>query len=220
MTRFEYYERLKLLAQRLRKSYGLDTPRVLRSDLRRICRSEGIRRIDLWPHNFKKLRGAYFNDDLGPTILLAKNLPEEPRIFTMGHELKHHLVDKDSPVFADKTSALSFCDTSNGSDPIEIGAEVFSAELIFPEQDFMDWLAKRNVKTGGCTPEILIRMKRDTKTTLSYAGLTKRAVRLKFSAKDAFVNVRWKKLEEKLYGEPVYKRFRHFGKTALRFSSS
>jgi len=63
---------------------------VLRSDLRRIYRTEGIR-IDLWPYKFKGLRGAYFNDELGPTVLLAKGLPQDPMVFTMAHELKHHV---------------------------------------------------------------------------------------------------------------------------------
>jgi len=45
------------------------------------------------------VRGAYFNDDLGPTVMLATGLPDGPMIFTIGHELKQHLVDRDlSPV--------------------------------------------------------------------------------------------------------------------------
>jgi hypothetical protein len=77
----------------------LHLPRVLRSDMRRIYRTEGIR-IDLWRHRLRGLRGA---------------------------ELKHHLVDRDS--------AGGFCSESNRDDAIEIGAEIFAAELIFPEED-------------------------------------------------------------------------------------
>lgn len=218
MSRFQYYESLKSLAQRIRKAHNLTTPRILRSDLRRIYGEEGIR-IDLWPHNFKKLRGAYFNDNLGPTVLLAKNLPPEPRIFTMGHELKHHLVDRKSPIFTDRAAALSFCSTSNGSDPVEIGAEIFAAELIFPEQDFINWMAGHNIKAGECTPETLVQMKRETRTTLSYAGLGKRTIHLKFSPDGAFVNVRWKSLEERIYGESVYKRILRYRATSRRVTS-
>jgi hypothetical protein len=40
---------------------------------------QGIR-IDLWDHKFKRLRGAYFNDELGPTVMLCKGLPEDPMV--------------------------------------------------------------------------------------------------------------------------------------------
>jgi hypothetical protein len=52
---------------------------------------------------------------------------------------------------------------------------------------------------------VLIRLKRETRTTLSYAGLAKRAVFLGFAAPGSFDGVRWKKLEEQIFGEPLYK---------------
>ena len=30
--------------------------------------------------------------------MLAKGLPDDPMVFTMAHELKHHLVDREIPV--------------------------------------------------------------------------------------------------------------------------
>jgi hypothetical protein len=77
MLRSQYYDELKQLAREVRGEYGLDSPRVLRSDLRRIYRDQGIR-IDLWNHNFKRLRGAYFSiDDPGQTAspLLHRRSP-------------------------------------------------------------------------------------------------------------------------------------------------
>src|ERR1700689_533509 len=150
MSRSAYYSQLKELARSTRARFGLTTPRVLRSDLRRIYRAEGIR-IDLWPYKLKKLRGAYIKDDLGPSVMLAKGLPEDPMVFTMGHELKHHLVDSGS--------SLSFCDACNQSDPIEIGAEIFAAELIYPDDDFRADLEKMNIAARQCTPEVLVRLK-------------------------------------------------------------
>src|SRR5208337_5613927 len=97
MSRSQYYDDLKSLARQVRKQYDIQSARVLRSDLRRIYRAEGIR-IDLWPHKFRKLRGAYFNDEMGPTVMLYKDLPDDPMVFTMGHELKHHLVDSELAV--------------------------------------------------------------------------------------------------------------------------
>jgi len=166
MLRSQYYEALKKLARETRAEYGLTSARVLRSDLRRIYRDQGIR-IDLWDHKFTKLRGAYFNDELGPTVMLCKSLPEDPMVFTMSHELKHHLMDSEL--------SLSYCDSSNQSEPIEIGAEVFAAELIYPEGEFAHDLQAMGISVGGCTPEAIVRLKHDTRTTLSYAGLVKRA---------------------------------------------
>jgi Zn-dependent peptidase ImmA (M78 family) len=148
----------------------------------------------------RKLRGAYFSDEIGATVMLAKGLPEDPMVFTMGHELKHHLVDRDL--------ALSYCDASNESDPIEIGAEIFAAELIYPEQDFVSHLSEMGLSSGRCEPRHLVDLKRSTRTTLSYAGLAKRAEFLEFAPAGSLAGIRWKKLEEGLYGPPIYKRFR------------
>ena len=52
----------------------------------------------------------------------------------------------------------------------------------------------------------MIQLKRETRTTLSYAGLVKRLEFLGFIAAGTFAKVRWKKLEEEVYGEPLYKQ--------------
>ena len=202
MNRAAYYEKMAHLARDIREHYGLTTFRVRKSDMRTIYRAEGIR-IDLWPHRLKSLRGAYFNDSIGTSVLVAKRLPEDPFVFTLGHELKHH--------FVDRSLGQSFCHSSNDSEPIEIGAEIFAAELIFPEGDFCEWLRQHGVGPYKCTPEDLVRLKHETQTTLSYAGLAKRAVRNGFASPAALANQRWKNLEETLYGEPIYKKLRRRG---------
>lgn len=205
MSRSEYYAKLKQLARTTRARFGLNSPRVLRSDLRRIYRAEGIR-IDLWPYKLRKLRGAYINDELGPTVMLAKGLPQDPMVFTMGHELKHHLTDSGL--------SFSFCDECNESDPIEIGAEIFAAELIYPDDDFGSDLERMKIAPGQCSPEVLVRLKHNTRTTLSYAGLAKRAEFMGFAAAGSLSKVKWKRIEEEIYGEPLHKwllRRRHHG---------
>ena len=197
MNRSAYYQEMKALARKTRTDHGLNTPRVMRSDLRRIYKHYGIV-IDLWPHKLGRLRGAYFFDDLGPTVMLARGLPEDPMVFTMCHELKHHL--------ADREAGISYCDGSNATEPIEIGAEVFAAEMIFPEQDFSDHLDQMGVTKGGCNAEAIVRLKRTTRTTLSYAGLVKRAEFLGYAASGSLARIRWKKLEEQIFGEPLYKQ--------------
>ena len=167
------------------------------SDLRRIYRHFGIR-IDYWAHPLRNLRGAFFNDELGASVMVAKNLPDDPKIFTLSHELKHYLCDRDSE--------LSFCDSSNQNSHIEIGAEVFAAELIFPEADFRDWVTDLGVAQGALKPEDLVRLKVQTRTTLSYAGLAKRAEFFHYCPAGSLAKIRWKKLEEQMYGEPLYKQ--------------
>jgi IrrE N-terminal-like domain len=197
VNRTQYYSGLKELARQTRADYGLMTPRVLRSDLRRIYKDCGIQ-IDLRTHTFKGLRGAYFNDEYGPSVLLPRGLPDEPTIFTMGHELKHHLTDQDK--------ILSYCSDSNQDDLIEKGAEVFAAELIFPDQDLIDWFSQMGIGRGACTPERLVTLKHETRTTLSYAGLEKKTRFLGFASPSFPANSHYKKLEEQIYGEPSYKR--------------
>lgn len=198
MSRADYYYRqMRALAVEVRSKYDFATPRVLRSDMRRIYRAEGIR-IDLWPYKMKKLRGAYFNDDDGPSVMLAKGLPQDPMVFTMGHELKHHLVDREKIV--------ALCDTSNQSAEIEIGAEIFAAELIYPEDMFRANLTSLGVPPGSCTARNLVDLKRQTNTTLSYAGLAKRAEFLGLAPSGSLAKIAWKKLEDSIYGIPLYRR--------------
>lgn len=209
-SRTAYYKRMKALARQVRAEYELNTPRVTRSELRKIYRKEGIR-VDLWPpkphsngrprgRTLRSLRGAYFNDDLGPSVLIARHLPEDPRVFTMAHELKHHRVDNHL--------VCVVCDTSNENEMIEIGAEVFAAELIFPEVDFVNLLGELGVSIGDCQPKHLVQLKRETRTTLSYTGLAKRAEFLELAPRGSLHGVHWKRLEEQIYGEPLYKRLR------------
>jgi Zn-dependent peptidase ImmA (M78 family) len=195
---------MKVLARETRAKYGLSTPRVLKSDLRRIYKDQGIH-IDLWEHKFKQMRGAYFNDDLGPTVVIVKGLPDDPTIFTMAHELKHHLADRDLPI--------ACCEANPRNEMIEIGAEVFAAEFIFPESDFARILGEMGIVQGKCTAEQIVRLKRQTQTTLSYAGLSKRAEFLGFAPSGCFSKIAWKKLEEQIFGEPAYKRIIRWRKT-------
>jgi Zn-dependent peptidase ImmA (M78 family) len=188
---------MKTLARAQRQKYGIDGPRVLRTDMRRIFKEEGIR-VDYWDGPMKKIRGAYFNDHLGQTIMILRTLPADPCVFTMAHEFKHHLVDKNV--------GLVMCENTPASQMIEIGAEVFAAEFLFPEECFRTHMAQMGIGPLGCKAETLVRLKHETKTTLSYSGLVKLAVWLKFSAEGALPTSGWQKLEERIYGIPFYRR--------------
>ena len=208
MTRSQYYDQMKDLARQVRAAYGLTSCRVQKSDLRRIYKAEGVR-IDIWPYKLKEVRGAYFRDTLGPTVMVAR-LPTDPFVFTLAHELKHHLFDH--------SAALAPCGTRNQSELVEIGAEVFAAELLFPEDEFRRIMDGLGVSAGDCQPRHIVQVKRRTGTTLSYLGLVKRAEFFGLAGPGSLPRSGWKLLEEKVYGVPFYKRLQRHSKTAAAAS--
>jgi Zn-dependent peptidase ImmA (M78 family) len=182
-----YYEDLKALARQVRAEHGLSSPRVLASDLRRIYAQYGIV-LDEWPYRFRNLRGAFINDHLGTTIMIAKGLPQDPLVFTMAHELKHF--------FRDRDLGISYCDQSNLNKSLEVGAEIFAAELLFPDRDFIAQMKLMCVRRDQCLPKTLISLKRKTGTTLSYAGLAIKAERLGFAPAHSLTTIKtWRRLE-------------------------
>jgi Zn-dependent peptidase ImmA (M78 family) len=174
---------MRELALEVRVRNGIEGADLSMRDMWRIYCEEGIEKLD-FRHGFKDLRGAYFNDDCGVTVMLAGGLPDEPTIFTMAHELKHHLVDSEiGPVV---------CRTNEETRRIEIGAEVFASELIYPEKDFVyDLFRLLRGMPQTVSPEVLVELKRKTNTTLSYAGLAKRTLLLRLADEKAFRDVRW-----------------------------
>jgi Zn-dependent peptidase ImmA (M78 family) len=197
VQRSEYYESLKELARETRSRYGLTTPRVLRSDLRRIYRTEGIG-IFKCPVKLKRLRGAYIDDESGPAVLINGNLPAEPTVFTLAHELKHHLVDRGT--------GLSFCGESNATAHVEIGAEIFAAELIFPETDFWTALKASGVTPDTYGPEALVRLKARVRSTMSYASMAKRIEFRGYAPQGSHAKVAWRAIEDALLGVPFFRR--------------
>ena len=185
----DYYE-LKELARLVRAENGLTSTRVLQTDLRRIYFKHGIE-IDYWPYRFKSLRGAFLYDELGATVMLACNLPNDPLVFTMAHELKHYLTDRHLTV--------SYCDLSNADKRIEVEAEVFASELLFPDQMFIEHMREMRVRPGACNQETVVKLKLQTKTTLSYAGLAIKAERLGYAPRASLTRSKgWRKIEKVL----------------------
>ncbi len=197
MNRSEYYELIRTKARAVRKEHGLTTPKVMLSDLRRIYKAYGIG-IDLWKGPMSTVRGMYAVYDGVPSVMVVKSLPDEQRIFTLAHELKHHFFDVEPIQYPME------------KEPTEIGAEIFAVELIFPDQDFRQQIELLGVSPGCCTAKNIVTLKRHSQTTLSFTSLAKRAKFLGYASEDAFEKVQWKKLEEEMYGEPVYKRIQRY----------
>ena len=194
MNRQAYYDDLKLLARQVRAEHGLLSPRVLASDLRRIYDRHGIV-IDSWPYRFRNLRGAFISDHLGTTVMLASGLPQDPLVFTMAHELKHF--------FRDRHLGISYCDLSGLGREVEIGAEIFAAELLFPDRDFIKHMRLLRIGRDQCLPKTLVHLKHKTRTTLSYAGLAIKAERLGYAPSCSLTKIKtWRKFEELYSGRP------------------
>ena len=118
----------------------------------------------------------------------------------MAHELKHHLVDS--------AEGMVNCIDGKIDRKIEIGAEVFAAEFLFPDSLFSQSMSGMGITEGNCSAETIVHLKQETRTTLSYAGLVKKAEWLKFAVKGSLPKSGWKKLEERIYGIPFYKKRR------------
>ncbi len=83
---------------------------------------------------------------------------------------------------------------------IEIGAEVFAAEFIHSEADFVRDLEKIGTPSD---PKALVRLKEATSTSFSYQAMEKRSLRLgllHYTDELRFEGVRWGLLEKRLFG--------------------
>lgn len=214
MTRSAYYQEMKALALEARQRHGVITSSLGLREMRKVYKAEGIT-LDLWPHKLKKVRAAYFLEDGEPHVLLKKTMPMEPRLFAMAHELKHHLADQDLA----RTQRLECAVEFEARSQIEIGAEVFAAEFLFPEVEFLNW-AGALVSKGACRPEDVVRLKRQCPAKVSYAYLVKRLEWLEFAGPGALHGQNYKKLEEQLYGEPEYKRIQAYRRARAARSAS
>ncbi len=206
MGAHEYYENMKALAREVRTRYGVRTDALGLSEMRRIYRLEGIT-IDFWPYKLRKVRAAYLIHDGVPHVLINKSMkPIEPRLFSMAHELKHHYADRNLAMKAPLGCRIDFSD--RGLPVIEIGAEVFAAEFIFPESEFRAWV-QDGLGDHHCTAEKVVHLKRVCPAKVSYTYLVKRLTRLGYVSLGAFTDVQFTKLEERLFGLPFYKRFKN-----------
>lgn len=191
----------KQLALEIRKKYGLTSSRVMVSDLKKICRQEGIDKIDYWD-KFKgtRLKGAYFNDEYGKTMVINKKIIKqtEPKVFTIAHELKHHLVDK--------VVGVSFCSDDNEKKDVERAADAFASELIYPRALFIQHMTERGIELGNCTAMDIICLKHETQTTMSHSALAIKASQLGFCRAKDLDKVKWHNLRDQHY--PEYVRFR------------
>lgn len=198
MERGAYYERMRRLARDKRAQYGVCTAEIGLAALARIYKDEGIR-LDLWDGPLKKVKAAYFWEDGEASVLVKRSLPLEPRLFAQVHELKHHYEDRGMFV-------LGCCDVTERSSMIEIGAEEFAAEFIYPVEEFEALLCDHDIRRQNCSPEQVVSLKMACPAKISYTFIRKRLERLGIIAKGEFARVQFQRLQDRLYGVPFYKR--------------
>ena len=198
-SRTEYYEAMKKLAGEKRDKYDLAHEKLGLQKMRGIYKAEGVT-IDLWKTS-AKIRAVYMCDGGDPSVLVNKSLPDIPRLFAMAHELKHHYCDQ----AALKNGQIQ-CGDYNANEVIEKAAEVFAAEFIFPEQDFVDCAEAMGLERGSVTPEEIVELKRNCGAPVSYTFLRKRLEWFNFIAKGEFAKIQFQTLEEQIYGVPIYRQ--------------
>lgn len=191
-----YYRRMRQLAGEKRELLSLSTQDITLSKIRNIYRAEGIV-IDRCPSPLRKLKAAYFNDEYGCTVLLNMKLPEAPRLFAMIHELKHHYEDRE------RLQCFTCQDVYDSSPIIEIGAEVFAAEFIFPEDEFRQHVAAF-INGKEIVAEDVVHMHYYCPARVSYQFFTKSLERLGYISRGKFAGVQFHKLHEELYGSRHY----------------
>jgi len=197
MNRSAYYEDLKRLAREKRAEYKVDTAVFGLRELRRIYEAEGIR-IDHWPLS-RKIKALYMCGGGDCSVALQKSLPDEPKLFALVHELKHHYKDR-----ASLGSGILRCGDYEANELIEKGAEVFAAEFIYPESEFEDDV--KTFRLSITTPADIVDFKRSCRAKVSYRFICKRLERMGLIVAGQFDRIQFQKLEEQIHGVPFYKR--------------
>jgi Zn-dependent peptidase ImmA (M78 family) len=192
-----YYEDLKRLAREKRPLYGVNTAAFGLREVRQIYKKENIR-IDQRTLPYK-IKAIYMCADGDFSVAIQRSIPDEPKLFALVHELKHHYRDQEI-IQAGEIR----CGDYNANELIEKGAEVFAAEFIYPEEEFANDLRALGIEVW--TPENVVHLKRQCKAKVSYTFICKRLERLGLISRGQFKGVKFKNLEEQLYGVPFYRR--------------
>jgi Zn-dependent peptidase ImmA (M78 family) len=165
MSRRAYYETMLQLARDKRAEYGVDTSAFGLRELRGIYKAEGIS-LDHWPLP-RKIKALYMCDDGHCSVALQKSIPYEPKLFALVHELKHHFCDREA-----LGAGVIHCGDYDANELIEKGAEVFAAEFIYPEAEFVEYLGQLGVMIRDAAH--IVGIKRSCGAKVSYQFILKR----------------------------------------------
>jgi Zn-dependent peptidase ImmA (M78 family) len=199
-NRTAYYQNCRALAQAKRHEHSVATASLNLLVMARIYKKEGIA-IDRRRLKGNRIKAAYYCDDGECSVLLNTTPPREPRLFALAHELKHHYLDREKIM-----NGQIECGDYNANEFIEKGAEVFAAEFIYPELEMRQLIGQMGITSLSCTARTIVNFKRACPACISYTFIVKRFVRFGLCQPTAFSKVQFTKIEEQIYGLPVYKR--------------
>lgn len=199
MAPSEYFYALRRLANEKRQQYGITTQKVALIIVKKIYKQEGVK-IDYWDVKNKKIRAAYLCDDGDCSVMLNRKLPNPQKLFSLVHELKHHYTDRER-----MENGEIECGDYNANKDIEIGAEIFAAEFIYPEALMQLQIKGMGITNENCVPKSLIEFKRQAPASISYKFIIKRFEWFGIIKKGQYADVHFQKLEEQLY-PPIYKQ--------------
>lgn len=201
MSASSQFDDLKQLARDKRKQHEVDTSTLGLKKVREIYKTEGIK-IDYHPLP-NKVKALYMCDDNHHSVAVQKKLPDEPKIFALIHELKHHYCDQEL-----LRSGYIHCGDFNMSDPIEVGAEKFAAEFIYPIREFAHDISLLNITKWSDID--IINFKRSCKAKVSYAYICRRLTELESIGFNQFKGVQFQKREYEIFGLPYHLRRKRF----------
>lgn len=197
MKNLGQFEEFKELAREKRTLYHVNTASFGLKEIRQIYKAEEID-IHYYPIA-PKIKAIYMCGDGYCSVAVQKSLPDEPKIFALVHELKHHYCDQEI-----LKSGRIHCGDFNMKDPIEISAEIFAAEFIYPLKEFSKDLG--SFKSGTWTKEKIVAVKRACKAKVSYRYILRRLSELELLDFKEFEKVQFQKLEHELFGLPYHLR--------------
>ena len=200
LSRSAHYQDCRLLAQDKRAEHGVETELLNLRVMAKIYKKEGIT-IERRKLKGYRIRAAYYCDDGDCSVLLNKSLPREPKLFALAHELKHHYRDQ-----ATIQNGEIRCGDYNAQEVIEKGAEVFAAEFIYPESETRILINQLGITSHTCTAETIVRFKRQCPACVSFKFLVKRFEWLGLCPKGAYDKIRFRKLEQEVFGTPFYQQ--------------
>jgi Zn-dependent peptidase ImmA (M78 family) len=87
------YNVARNLAYEKRELYSVDGKNLNLTKIRQIYKDEGISLV--YRTGLKNLKALYMSDEHGVDVLCNQKLPNEPKLFALVHELKHHFLDRD-----------------------------------------------------------------------------------------------------------------------------
>jgi Zn-dependent peptidase ImmA (M78 family) len=195
----EAYEQAREFARKKRSELGVQTTDIDIPFLKKICKTEDVK-VDMVGKMGPRIRAAYFFDEYGCSIMLCKDLPREPKMFALAHELKHHFLDREIIAGGEMQ-----CGDYNANRIPEIAAEEFAAEFLYPAAEMKTVLDTIAVTPDNISPNLIVEIKRRSPIEVSYTFIQKRLERFAIIAKNQYGSIQFQKLEEKLY-PPIYKQ--------------